>query len=223
MGGTPIVVALRRNPRARRLVLTVDPGGAQPALVIPPFVSIGEAQSFLESRAAWLERRLRALPPRIAFADGATIPFMGGTMRLSHAPGRRGFAWREGDTLNVAGDQRHLPRRAAEWLKREAQALFAGQAAEKAAVLGRPAPKVAIRDPKRQWGSCSADGVLRLSWRLVLAPQAVIDYVVAHEVAHLSEMNHGPRFWATVARLTPHRAAARGWLKRNGHALLRYG
>lgn len=222
-GGRPIAVALKRNPRARRLVLTVDPGDAAPTLVIPPYVSIGEAQAFLDSRVRWLERRLKALPPRIAFADGAAIPFLGEVLTLRHAGSARGNVWREGDALFVAGDPRHVPRRTADWLKRAAREEFARLAAAKAALAGKPAPRVSIRDPKRQWGSCSVDGVLRLSWRLVLAPPEVVDYVIAHEVAHLLEMNHGRAFWAAVARLTPHMASARIWLKRNGHGLLRFG
>ncbi|MGQ0676592.1 MAG: M48 family metallopeptidase [Rhodospirillales bacterium] len=227
-GGASIAVTLKRNPRARRLVLTVDPGDGAPKLAIPPHVSIGEAQAFLDSRVRWLERRLKALPPRTAFCDGATIPFLGGTLTLSHAPGAssrgpRGATRREGDMLRIACDVRHLARRASDWLKRAAREELARRAGEKAALLGRPAPRVAIRDPRRQWGSCSAGGVLRLSWRLVLAPEEVLDYVVAHEVAHLVEMNHGRKFWAAVARLTPHMDAARAWLRRNGHGLLRYG
>ena len=248
-GGTPIAVTLKRNPRARRLVLTVDPGDAAPKLVIPPYVSVGEAQAFLDSRALWLERRLEALPPRIAFADGVAIPFLGVTLTLRHAAGARGAAgstrdaavdpaaqiligprgstrggvWRDGDALCVTGGLPHLARRATDWLKRVAREEFARRAGDKATLLRLPAPRVSIRDPKRQWGSCSADGVLRLSWRLVMAPAEVVDYVVAHEVAHLIEMNHGRRFWAAVARLTPHMATARIWLKRNGHGLLRFG
>ena len=222
-GGAPIAVTLRRNHRARRLVLTVDPGGGAAALAIPPYVSIGEAQAFLDSRAEWLERRMKSLPPRVVFADGAVIPFLGATLRLSHAPDARGTAWREADALRVAGDPRHLPRRATDWLKRFAHDEFARLAAEKASALGKPAPRVSIRDPKRQWGSCARDGTLRLSWRLVLAPSEVADYVIAHEVAHLAEMNHGREFWAVVARLTPHMSQARLWLRRHGRALLRYG
>jgi len=222
-GGAPIAVALRRNPRARRLILSVDPGEARPALVIPAFVSVGEAQAFLEQRRDWLCRRLAALPARAPFADGAVVPFKGAALVLRHRPGARGVAWRDGDHLDVAGDPRHLARRAADWLKAEARRDFAARAARMAQELGRPAPRVGIRDPRRQWGSCSSDGTLRLSWRLVMAPEPVIDYVVAHEVAHLVEMNHGPGFWAVVARLTPHMATARIWLRRNGHSLLRYG
>ncbi|MCK6449885.1 MAG: M48 family metallopeptidase [Alphaproteobacteria bacterium] len=222
-GGVPVAVALRRNPRARRLILSVDPGDARPALVIPAFVSVGEAQEFLEQRRDWLFRRLAALPARAPFAAGTTVPFKGESLRLRHRPDARGVAWRDGAHLDVAGDPRHLARRATDWLKAEARRDFALRAARMARELGRPAPRVAIRDPKRQWGSCSSDGTLRLSWRLVMAPEPVIDYVVAHEVAHLVEMNHAAGFWTIVARLTPHMATARIWLRRNGHSLLRYG
>jgi len=222
-GAEPIAVTLRRNPRARRLMLSIDPSDSCPALVIPPFVSVGEAQAFLDSRRDWLIRRLAALPARIAFTHGAMIPFRGATLSLCHRPDRRGAPWQEGDVLVVTGDARHLARRTTDWLKRRAMEDFAARAAAKAALLDHRAPRVAVRDPKRQWGSCSNDGTLRLSWRLILAPEQVIDYVVAHEVAHLSEMNHGRAFWAIVARLTPHMATARIWLRRHGAGLLRYG
>lgn len=222
-GGAPLAVAVKRNPRARRLVLSVDPADAAPSLVIPPFVSLGEAQAFLDSRRHWLFRRLAAVPARIPFRDGAVVPFLGRTLVLRHVAGSRMAATLEGDALLIGGEAAHLPRRAADWFKAQAKRCFAAAAAAKALALGRPAPRIVVRDPRRQWGSCSADGTLRLSWRLVLAPPAVLDYVVAHEVAHLAEMNHGRAFWTIVARLTPHMATARIWLRRHGHGLLRYG
>jgi hypothetical protein len=223
MGGDPVEVALRRNPRARRLVLSIDPADAVPALVIPPFVSLGEAQAFLDSRRHWLFRRLAAMPRRIPFLDGATIPFRGETLTLRHLAGSRSAAMRQGDVLVVGGEAAHLSRRVSDWLKVQAKQSFSAIAAQKAPLIGRPAPRVAVRDPRRQWGSCSADGTLRISWRLVLAPPPVTDYVIAHEVAHLAEMNHSRAFWAIVARLTPHMATARIWLRRHGQTLLRYG
>lgn len=221
--GEPIPVAVKRHPRARRLVLSVDPSQASAALVIPPFVSIGEAQAFLDSRRDWLAMRLAAVPARNPFVDGATIPFLGEMLTLRHAPGRRGPTERVDREILVGGDPEYLPRRTEDWLKRQAKDRLGALAAAKAALVGRPAPRVAIRDPRRQWGSCSADGRMRLSWRLVLAPEPVADYVVAHEVAHLVEMNHSRAFWAIVAQLTPHLATARIWLRRHGQTLLRYG
>lgn len=221
--GEPIAVALKRNPRARRLVLSVDPAQAAAALVIPPFVSIGEAQAFLDSRRDWLANRLASVPARSPFVDGAAIPFLGRTLLLRHEDSARAATRRLGETLVVGGAGEHLARRTTDWLKREAKEHFGALAAMKAASLGRPAPRVAVRDPRRQWGSCSANGTLRLSWRLVMAPEPVVDYVVAHEVAHLAEMNHSRAFWAHVARLTPHLATARIWLRRHGQSLLRYG
>lgn len=221
--GEAIAVALKRNPRARRLVLSVDPAEAAAALVIPPFVSIGEAQAFLDSRRDWLANRLASVPARSPFVDGAAIPFLGRTLRLRHRPGARCATELHGETLVVGGEAAHLPRRTTDWLKRTARDHFAALAARKASALGRSAPRVAVRDPRRQWGSCSANGTLRLSWRLVMAPEPVVDYVVAHEVAHLAEMNHSRAFWAHVARLTPHLATARIWLRRHGQSLLRYG
>lgn len=222
-GGQPVDVAIRRNKRARRLVLSVDPAAAAAALVIPPFVSIGEAQAFLDSRRGWLFSRLAAVPERIPFLDGTAIPLRGGTVVIRHQPDSRAAAAILDGTLTVGGKPEHLARRVTDWLKAEARREFALNAAAKALTVDRPAPRVAVADPRRQWGSCSARGVVRLSWRLVLAPPPVADYVVAHEVAHLVEMNHGRAFWAIVAGLTPHMATARIWLRRYGQSLLRYG
>lgn len=222
-GGAPVDVALRRNKRARRLVLSVDPAAAAAALVIPPFVSIGEAQAFLDSRRAWLFSRLAAVPERISFRDGAAIPLRGETVMIRHRPDSRAATAILGGTLTVGGRPEHLARRVTDWMKTEARRDFASMAAAKAALVDRPPPRLAIGDPRRQWGSCSARGALRLSWRLLMAPVPVADYVVAHEVAHLVEMNHSHAFWAIVARLTPHMATARIWLRRHGQTLLRYG
>ncbi len=108
-------------------------------------------------------------------------------------------------------------------LKTEARSVLAARAADRAAALGRVLASVAVGDPRSRWGSCAAGGALRFSWRLVLAPPPVLDYVVAHEVAHLVEANHGPEFWRVVDRLTPHRREAQAWLRRQGAALLRMG
>jgi len=221
--GEPIAVALRRSHRARRLVLSVDPAAAAAALVIPPFVSVGEAQAFLESRRDWLASRLAQVPAHCPFVDGAAIPFLGEVLTLRHRAETRCLTHRDGAHLVIGGAPAFVQRRATDWLKQEARARFGALAAAKAAAIGRPAPRVAVADPKRQWGSCSADGRLRLSWRLVMAPEMVVDYVVAHEVAHLKEMNHSHAFWTIVAALTPHMASARIWLRRHGQTLLRYG
>ncbi len=125
--------------------------------------------------------------------------------------------------IRVRGDPLHLPRRVRDHLARLARDELARRARPLADRIGCQIARVNVRDTKSRWGSCSANGNLSFSWRLILAPEAVVDYVVAHEVAHLVEMNHGPRFWRLVDRLAPGNARQRAWLNRHRARLLSYG
>jgi predicted metal-dependent hydrolase len=122
-------------------------------------------------------------------------------------------------TLRVGGGQDHVRRRIRDFLKREARRDLAEAVARHTATLGRPAESMTLKDTTSRWGSCTSDGRLSFSWRIVMAPPLVIDYLAAHEVAHLQEMNHGPRFWALCNRLCPQTPAARAWLKEHGTLL----
>lgn len=215
-------LAVRVNRRARRISLKVDPALERAVLVLPGPGALDEGVSFARSRAPWLKGALARLPPRVAFADGALVPYRGRPHRIRHVPADRGVRCRD-DEILVAGRPEHLERRLADWLKAEARRLLAIRATAHAAALERRVARIGVRDPRSRWGSCAPDGRLSFSWRLVLAPPEVLDYVVAHEVAHLVEANHGPGFWALVARLEPDYAPAKAWLKRHGPALHRYG
>jgi predicted metal-dependent hydrolase len=125
--------------------------------------------------------------------------------------------------IHVAGHGEHLPRRVQDWLKFEARREIARRAHEKAELIGKKIRRISLKDPKTRWGSCSPSGCLSFTWRLIFAPPHVIDYVVAHEVAHMRELNHGPRFWRTVSELTRHEKSARHWLQTEGLHLHRYG
>jgi hypothetical protein len=125
--------------------------------------------------------------------------------------------------IRVRGAPEHVARRVKDHLVRLARAELGRRARLYAQEIGRPITRVGVRDTKSRWGSCSAKGALSFSWRLVLAPEPVVDYVVAHEVAHLAEMNHGPRFWRLVRTLTPDCATQRAWLKRHRSGLFAYG
>ena len=129
--------------------------------------------------------------------------------RIRHRPAERGAVWRESGEIHVSGRPEHLPRRVEDWLKQEARHEIERRAHEKAAELGKKVRRVTIRDPRSRWGSCSPDGALSFSWRLILAPRFVLDYVVAHEVAHLRELNHSNRFWRITETLTADMAKAR--------------
>jgi predicted metal-dependent hydrolase len=223
--GTAIPVTLRVSARAQRVGLRVGPAtGVE--LVVPKGASIPRALAFLDQRRGWVAEKLRALPPRIAFTDGAEIPVLGMVRRLraiGPGQGRRPVFLLTGTEIQVTGAAEHLARRTRAGLGDLARHLFAVKSARLAAVIGRKPGRIMIGDAKSRWGSCAASGDLRFSWRLVLAPEPVVDYVAAHEVAHLVEMNHGPDFWRLVERLHPGHADPRAWLKGHGAELQRYG
>jgi len=221
--GRAVPLAVRRSRRARHLSLRLDPAEDAVELVLPRSVSLEEGMRFVEEKSGWILTRLATRPPRVPFAPGAVIPYLGADHVICHRPDARGGVWRDGNMLAVSGRAEFLARRLRDWLKREALRLLGERARAQAALIGRRVPRVALRDPKTRWGSCAPSGALTFSWRLVLAPEWVLDYVVAHEVAHLVHAHHGPRFWRLVERLTPEVEAARAWLRRHGDRLLRYG
>lgn len=223
IAGKAINVAVRRNPRARRLYLRIDPVRADVVLVLPRGVGLQEGLRFANDRRGWLAGRLAAMPIHTPFADGSEIPLLGRVMTIRHRPSIRGGVACIGDELHVAGGADHLSRRVRDWLKARARAELSARSRAYAARVNRPVARVRIGDPKSRWGSCSAKGGLAYSWRLILAPPEVMDYVVAHEVAHLVEHNHGRRFWALVESLAPAMETAKLWLRRHGNTLLRYG
>jgi hypothetical protein len=142
---------------------------------------------------------------------------------IVHDPAARRGVWRDAGVIRVSGFAEHLPRRVRDFLKREARAMLTERAHDKAGRLDRPIARISLRDTRSRWGSCSSDGGLSFSWRLILAPEEVLDYVVAHEVAHLMHHDHGAKFWALVTDLTPSVDAPRQWLRAHGPELHRYG
>lgn len=223
VAGRVLPLRIVENERARRLTLRIDAGGQGLRITVPPGLRRGEVENFLDRHQGWLEQRLARVPDRPQVRPGVKIPLRGVPHRIVHEPGARGTVTlsrdESGPVMIVHGDRRHLPRRVADFLKREArreiEALVAGHTAK----LGRRARAVRFRDTSSRWGSCTADGNLSFSWRIMMAPAPVINYLVAHEVAHLKEMNHGPRFWTLCAELCPETDRCKAWLKRNGAAL----
>jgi predicted metal-dependent hydrolase len=168
-------------------------------------------------------QRLAALPGATPFADGAVVPLHGVAHRIRHVAGRVGGVWVEAGEILVAGDAAFLPRRVADFFRAEARRSLSALVAAKAGLARVTPQRVTVKDTRSRWGSCAASRNIAFSWRLVMAPRHVQDYVAAHEVAHLRHMNHGPRFWALVGELTPHTDAAVSWLHENGPRLLRVG
>lgn len=156
-------------------------------------------------------------------APGAVIPFRGTLHEIREHPARGPApVWREENVIWVSGDAAHAPRRVLDFLKNEGRKAFEICALEHAEKLGVKPSRITVRDTNSRWGSCSSARSLSFSWRLILAPDFVLDYVVAHEVAHLREMNHSPRFWAHVKNLIADKAIAQDWLHANGRELQRY-
>ncbi|MGL4960837.1 MAG: M48 family metallopeptidase [Inquilinus sp.] len=216
-------VALRRNARARRLSLRLDPALGEVVVVAPPRVPPQVIADFVNRHAEWVRRRRAAMPVRTLFLPGAEVPVLGVPHRIIHDPtASRGVRCADGE-LRVGGPAEHLGARLAAWLQAEARRQLLARSRAMALKLGVTVAAVSVRDTRSRWGSCASSGRLSYSWRLLLAPEAVLDYVVAHEVAHLVEMNHSSRFWAVVDRLHPDADRCRAWLKAKGQDLHLYG
>lgn len=218
-GNPPIEIITRRSARARRLSLRVSRLDGRVTLTLPRGVSTREALRFAREREDWLRDHLDGMSPEIRIGWGTAMPFEGGSLTISEGPGRR--ISRIGDTLLVPGPRERVAARVLGWLKAEARTRIAASCDRHAAKLGKTVRRLTLRDTRSRWGSCSSDGDLMLSWRLILGPPEVLDYVCAHEVAHLVEMNHAPAFWAVTEKLCPEWRARREWLRVHGETLHR--
>ena len=222
--GVDAPISIRVSRRARRVGLRIDPIGHNVELILPRGVSPSTGLRFLATKREWVAARLQALPRPVPFAEGAIVPVLGVPHRIRResAPSLPPVRIIDGE-IRVRGDPAHLARRVRDHLIVVARDELAPRARRLAAQIGREVQRVSVRDTKSRWGSCSGDGNISFCWRLIFAPGPVLDYVAAHEVAHLVEMNHGPRFWRLVDDLTPGRSAARSWLRRHRDRLLSYG
>jgi len=220
-GDPPIAVTLKRSARARRLSLRVSQLDGRVTLTLPRRAGRHEAEAFARDKAGWIRGHLAARPDEIRPMPGTLVPVRGVPHEIRTSPGRRP---RLGEGILEVPETRPelTPARVAALLRHEAQLALTEASRRHAAALGRDWTTLALRDTRSRWGSCAPGGRLMYSWRLIMAPPEVLDYVAAHEVAHLAEMNHSPAFWATVARLMPDYAAPRSWLKREGAGLHRY-
>jgi hypothetical protein len=222
VGETP--VRLKVSPRARRMRLSVDPRTRSVLLTVPRRVSRRRALAWASGHRAWIEAALAVIPPALAFAPGASVPLRGEPHVIDWAPQRLRRIEGVGGRLIAGGPLDGLERRILRWLKAEALALLKLETSEFAAKAGVTVARVGIGDPVSRWGSCSSNGAIRYSWRLILAPDFVRRATVAHEVAHRVHLNHGPLFHAFLAELLgADPRPARAWLKREGAALHRIG
>ncbi len=248
IAGRDVPVRLTANPRARRVILKVDPVTREVTITSPSPRGFGQALAFARKHEGWIAERLEALPEPVPFRPGAVIPVRGQPHEIIHEDGSRRRPVRAeaaappvpletaslplfaatNETpgparLVVTGDTAHVPRRVTDWLKREARADLTDATLAHAAAFGAKPSRISIRDTASRWGSCSTTRVISYSWRLIFAPAYALDYVAAHEAAHLIEHNHGPRFWRLVETRVPDIDRAKAWLTANGAALHRYG
>jgi predicted metal-dependent hydrolase len=224
-------VEVRRHPAARRMTLRVSRTQRAVIVTLPMQCDLKQAGDFLSTHLDWVRERLTTMPAPEPFADGGLVMLRGVPHRIIFlGPRHRGLPVQrvctpEGtpDELRVSGETEFAPRRLRDWLLAQAKHDLAERVREHATRLGLRPGKITVRDQTSRWGSCSSNGNLSFSWRLVMAPPQILDYVAAHEVAHLAEMNHGKRFWRLVRQTCPHTDNAKRWLQLYGLDLHRYG
>ncbi len=219
-GNPPVSVALRRSARARRISLRLSSLDGRVTLTVPRGVPEREALAFLREKERWLRGHLDRRGAPVTVGVGAMLPVEGVAREVRPGAGRS--VRLEPEAILVPGAEAQVPARLRGWLRERARMRLAAASDRYTAALGRPYTKLTLRDTRSRWGSCTAGGGLMYSWRLVMAPPEVLDYVAAHEVAHLAEMNHSPAFWAVVERLYGDWKPQRIWLRENGAALHGY-
>jgi predicted metal-dependent hydrolase len=228
-GETRHVVRIRRGANARRFTLRVRPAKRDVLLSIPTTVSRTRAISFLEVNICWIHEKLSGLPPFVNLIPGSNIPIRGVYHRIVHVPETRGTAWieqtgeKDNHILYVAGRIEHSKRRIKNFLIELARAELTRSVDHYCKELGEALPRITLRDTSSRWGSCSINGGLSFSWRLIFAPPMVLDYLAAHEVAHLLEPNHSKKFWKNVTKICSHVDEAERWLRDHGANLHSYG
>lgn len=217
--GQTVVVAVKVSDRAKSYRLSIPRSG--PLLTVPRSGRWTDAEAFLLKHVEWLGVRLDKSHDAPALAPGSTIPLRGEQMRIVSLPSLRGRVSIIDNEIHVPGGEEHCKRRLVDWLKAQARADLEVACALHAGNLDVKIASISLRDQASRWGSCSSSRRLNFNWRLIMAPPFVLDYVAAHEVAHILEMNHAPAFWRTVERTLPDYERGRRWLKSNGQGLMR--
>ncbi len=220
----PEHVIIKKSPRARRIALRLDPKDQRFHLILPKGISMRRAQRFAEEHEGWMQEKLRDLPTRIEFRHGTALPILGKrvTIHISKKKFRPAICI-EGRKLLVSENDADTAGRIERFLRKFVQAELEILSREKAARIRKKVKSVTVRDPKTRWGSCSSSGALSYSWRIVFAPYVALDYLVAHEVAHLRHMDHSDKFWALCEDLADNYEAGHAWMRENGQELRRYG
>ena len=215
IGNPPIEVRLKRNARAKRLTLRLSRTDGNATLTMPTRAPLREAEAFAHKQEGWLRAQLSKIPDTEPLIHGGRLPFQGRELEIATTAGRSVRV--ENDTIQVGGP--HAGARLKAFIKTEARNALVPAVEKYAARIDRPFNRITLRDTRSRWGSCTANGNLMFSWRLIMAPPVVLDYVAAHEVAHLAEMNHSQDFWDVVQFLMPDYENHRKWLRSHGAKL----
>ena len=221
--GKNIPLRLRRDARAKRMILRIDNKLEGTVVTLPLWTSEREALLMVQEKSDWVLTKLDTIPPKIPFESGAIIPLLGEYYNIFHDPNQREVVIKSRHEIRLGGRKEHLSRRLGDWLRKEAKIIIQPKAIEMAKKYNWKIGSISVRDTKSRWGSCAPSGNLSFCWRLILAPEWVLNYVIAHEVSHLLHMNHGSEFWQTVANFNVRVDEARVWLSKNAEHLHRYG
>ncbi|MFN4023451.1 MAG: M48 family metallopeptidase [Hyphomonas sp.] len=220
-GGHRIKVRLEVNAKARRLIIRLDERRREAVAVAPSRGQIQAAAAFAAERVDWISSRLQHLPDVVRFEEGAVFNYRGEPCQITGEGDGRLARLIAGEprTLCAPGDPETLDLRVERFLKKQARADLTRAVKRHCETLGVEYKGISVKDTRSRWGSCTFDGQLSFSWRLVMAPPAVLDYVAAHECAHLIEMNHSNKFWALVGKCCPDWKRQRAWLRVHGAEL----
>ncbi len=220
------LVTVKRSKRAKRVALRLDPIERVINLIVPNKMTLKKAYSFAREHEGWVVKTLENLAPPIEFTNGAIIPIFGDSILIDveHNPRlKRTTMKQHDDILKVKTYMDDPSNRIITHLKKLAHVGLSDMASEKASMIDKTISSISVRDTKTRWGSCSTYGKLSFSWRLIFAPYDAIDYVVAHEVAHLVYMDHSKDFWALCRELSTNFIEGQYWMKNHGNELMRYG
>ena len=222
VGQETLPLVIKRHASAKRICLRYNPTQHAISLTLPRRTRVADGLQFLLLKSQWLIDTLQEMPSQKQIKPGVVIPLMGRRIRIKHDATLRGSFKLEPELLTVGGDREFFARRVTEALKKIAAKEISKLAERDAAAIGRRINRITVRDTRSRWGSCSSTGNLSFSWRLVFAPKEVMEYVVAHEVAHLRHMNHSPSFWSAVERICSGYEPAKVWLRLHGKHLYRF-
>ena len=221
--GERMPVKVVEHPRSTRITLRLLPGGNELKVTMPPHVALDQLDDFLERNRNWVAVKRSRLPQTVQAEAGAKIPYLGIEHRIIHLDRLRGIVSTkqiaDEPSLLVPGEPAHIPRKVESFFKKQARLCLNEAVAHYSRELNVRAKSIRVTDTTSRWGSCSTTRTLSFSWRIIMAPPPVLNYLAAHEVAHLREMNHSDRFWSHVRDICPDMEVHKSWLRSNGARL----